>query len=263
MCLFHQSSVPIGCCTDYTGQASALWTATTTRRTRPGRRLTWPLARFFQNLQKWPKTVQKCPRVVQIHISSFLDCYPSFGSHHLYFLVLKNMCQPWVWGRDNFKLNSLLLRPFYNNGHGDGSDDFEPDFKRLVPEGRWRVIFERDCQQLPPFHCVSTKGVVLRKGNTGECNYTHSCFYQTLQSLVEVVIGDARKLDKCLCQFLLSPCASFKWFFTHEFKVLCIFEVTAVHQASHWQGTKSANCQLERHLLGPTWYATEKFQQYC
>ena len=111
---------------------------------------------------------------------------------------------------------------------------------------------------------VSTKGVVLRKGNTGECNYTHSCFYQTVHSLVEVVIGDARKLDKCLCQFLLSPCASFKWFFTNEFKKHGggIFGLTAVHQASHWQRTKSANCQLERHLLGPTWYATEKFQQY-
>ena len=57
---------------------------------------------------------------------------------------------------------------------------------------------------------VSTKGVVLRKGNTGECNYTHSCFYQTVHSLVEVVIGDAGKLDKCLCECLLSPCASFK-----------------------------------------------------
>ena len=146
------------------------------------------------------------------------------------------MCQPWVWGRDNFKLNSLLLRPFYNNGHGDGSDDFEPDFKRLVPEGRWRVIFERDCQQLPPFHCVSTKGVVLRKGNTGECNYTHSCFYQKVHSLVEMVIGDARKLDKCLCQFLLSPCASFKWFFTHEFK-------------KHW-GVHLDWLQYTKHLIG-------------
>ena len=36
-------------------------------------------------VQKWPKvskSVQECPRVVQIHISSFLDRYPSFGSHH-------------------------------------------------------------------------------------------------------------------------------------------------------------------------------------
>ena len=62
-------------------QASALWTARTTRRTRLGRRLTWPLARFFQNLQKWSKSVQKCPRVVQIHFSSVFDRYPSFGSH--------------------------------------------------------------------------------------------------------------------------------------------------------------------------------------
>ena len=83
---------------------------------------------------------------------------------------------------------------------------------------------------------VSTKGVVLRKGNTGECNYTHSCFYQTLHSLVEMVIGDARKLDKCLCQFLLSPCASFKWFFTHEFK-------------KHW-GVYLDWLQYTKHLIG-------------
>ena len=31
-------------------------------------------------LQKWPKSVQKCPRVVQIHISSVFDRYSSFGS---------------------------------------------------------------------------------------------------------------------------------------------------------------------------------------
>ena len=37
-------------------------------------------SRFFQNLQKWSKSVQKCPRVVQIHISSAFDRYPSFGS---------------------------------------------------------------------------------------------------------------------------------------------------------------------------------------
>ena len=48
------------------------------RRTRPGRRLTWPLARFFQNLQKWSKSVQKCPRVVQIHISSVFLPLPIF-----------------------------------------------------------------------------------------------------------------------------------------------------------------------------------------
>ena len=58
----------------------ALWTARTTRWTRPGKRLTWPPARFFQNLQKWSKSVQKCPRVIQIHISSIFDRYPSFGS---------------------------------------------------------------------------------------------------------------------------------------------------------------------------------------
>ena len=83
---------------------------------------------------------------------------------------------------------------------------------------------------------VSTKGVVLRKGNTVECNYTHSCFYQTVHSLVEMVIGDARKLDKCLCQFLLSPCASFKWFFTNEFK-------------KHW-GVYLDWLQYTKHLIG-------------
>ena len=31
-------------------------------------------------LQKWPKSVQKCPRVVQIHILSVFDRYPCFGS---------------------------------------------------------------------------------------------------------------------------------------------------------------------------------------
>ena len=41
----------------------ALWTARTTRWTRPGKRLTWPPARFFQNLQKWSKSGQKCPKV--------------------------------------------------------------------------------------------------------------------------------------------------------------------------------------------------------
>ena len=83
---------------------------------------------------------------------------------------------------------------------------------------------------------VSTKMVVLRKGNTVECNYTHSCFYQTVHSLVEMVIGDARKLDKCLCQFLLSPCASFKWFFTNEFK-------------KHW-GVYLDWLQYTKHLIG-------------
>ena len=78
MCLIHQ--YPLDAVWTTLWQASALWTATTTRRTRPGRRLTLPLARFFQNLQKWPKTVQKCPRVVQIHISSVFDRYSSFGS---------------------------------------------------------------------------------------------------------------------------------------------------------------------------------------
>ena len=61
-------------------QASALWTARTTRRTWLGRRLTWPLARFIQNLRKWSKSVQKWPRVVQVHISSVFDGYPPFGS---------------------------------------------------------------------------------------------------------------------------------------------------------------------------------------
>ena len=32
---------------------------------------------------KSSKVVQKCPRVVQIHISSVLDPNPPFGSHHL------------------------------------------------------------------------------------------------------------------------------------------------------------------------------------
>ena len=35
------------------------------------------LSPFFP---KSSKVVQKCPRVVQIHISSVFDCYPSFGA---------------------------------------------------------------------------------------------------------------------------------------------------------------------------------------
>ena len=54
--------------------------------------------------------------------------------------------------------------------------------------------------------------------------------------LIEMVIGDARKLDKCLCQFLLSPCASFKWFFTNEFE-------------KHW-GVYLDWLQYTKHLIG-------------
>ena len=38
------------------------------------------LSRSFQNLQKWSKSVQKCPGVVQIHILIVFTRYPSFGS---------------------------------------------------------------------------------------------------------------------------------------------------------------------------------------
>ena len=34
----------------------------------------------FPKSSKGVQTVQKCPRVVQIHISSVFDCYPSFAS---------------------------------------------------------------------------------------------------------------------------------------------------------------------------------------
>ena len=89
----------------------ALWTARTTRRTRTGRRLTWPLARFFQNLQKWSKSVQKCPTVVQIHNSSVFLLLPifwiSFGP--LWTLLEKNGLK--VMSASSLVLSSLLFLP--------------------------------------------------------------------------------------------------------------------------------------------------------
>ena len=92
-------------------QASALWTERTKRRTRLGRRLTWPLARFFQNLQKWSKSVQKCPTVVQIHNSSAFLLLPifwiSFGP--LWTLLEKNGLK--VMSASSLVLSSLLFLP--------------------------------------------------------------------------------------------------------------------------------------------------------
>ena len=61
------SSVPIGCCTDYTVAGKC----TVDGKDNKEDRTSFP---------KSSKVVQKCPSVVQIHISSVFDRYPSFGS---------------------------------------------------------------------------------------------------------------------------------------------------------------------------------------
>ena len=58
-------------------QASALWTARTKKEDKTREEADMPPIPF---LPKSSKVVQKCPRVVQIHILNLFNRYPSFGS---------------------------------------------------------------------------------------------------------------------------------------------------------------------------------------
>ena len=71
------SSVPIGCCTDYTGAGKCTVDGEYNKEDKTGEEADMTLSPVFP---KSSKVVQKCPRVVQIHISSVFDRYPSFGS---------------------------------------------------------------------------------------------------------------------------------------------------------------------------------------
>ena len=66
-------------------------------------------------VQKWPKvskSVQECPRVVQIHISSFLDRYPSFGSHHFVVSCFKKDVSTLGMRKGSFQTKFTFAAPF-------------------------------------------------------------------------------------------------------------------------------------------------------
>ena len=73
------SSVPIGCCTDYTVAGKCTVDGNNNKEDKTREEADMTPSPFFP---KSSKVVQKCPRVVQIHISSVLDPNPPFGSHH-------------------------------------------------------------------------------------------------------------------------------------------------------------------------------------
>ena len=71
------SSVSIGCCTDYTVAGKCTVDGKDNKEDKTREEADMTLSPVFP---KSSKVVQKCPRVVQIHISSVFDRYPSFGS---------------------------------------------------------------------------------------------------------------------------------------------------------------------------------------
>ena len=74
------SYISIGGCTDYTVAGKCTVDGKDNKEDKTREEADRTLSPFFQNLQKWSKSVQKCLRVVQIHILSVFDRYPYFGS---------------------------------------------------------------------------------------------------------------------------------------------------------------------------------------
>ena len=70
------SSVPIGCCTDYTVAGKCTVDGNNNKEDKTREEADMTPSPFFP---KSSKVAQKCPRVVQIHISSVFERYPSFG----------------------------------------------------------------------------------------------------------------------------------------------------------------------------------------
>ena len=71
------SSAHIGCCTDYTVAGKCTIDGNNNKEDKTREEADMNPSPVFP---KSSKVVQKCPRVVQIHISSVFDRYPSFGS---------------------------------------------------------------------------------------------------------------------------------------------------------------------------------------